>query len=97
MTRYFGDNPLKDRWFAYLDIGSGISIKECPQELLSGKAGGGYRFTMSRFTKLDLLAAIRFMHTHPDVDYYGEIILKEKVNRNIGYIVSASLGIGITF
>ena len=97
MTRFFGNDPLQDRWFAYCDIGSGISIKKDPQELLSGKIGGGYRLSMSRYTKLDFIAAIRYMHTHPDIEYFGEKIGLESVSRSSGHIVSASVGIGITF
>lgn len=95
-TRYFGD-PMADRWFVYTDLGSGISIKSRPQELLSARVGTGYRLSMSRYTKLDFIAAIRFMYTHPDIDYYGEFIDADSVSSNSGYIVSASLGIGITF
>ena len=96
-TRYFGTNSMDDRWFAYCDLGSGISLKKYPQELLGAKLGGGYRLSMSRTTKLDFIAAIRFMHTHPQIDYFGSIIDKDSVDRNDGYILSASVGIGITF
>ena len=97
MTRYFGADPMADRWFAYCDLGSGISFKEHPQELLTGKIGGGYRLSMSRYTKLDFIAALRFVHTHPDVYHYNETIEKHSINRNSGYLISASFGIGITF
>ena len=96
-TRFFGQNALKDRWFAYCDIGSGISIKRSPQELMTAKLGGGYRLTLSRLTKLDLLASIRFIHTHPDIDFYGESIVEEHVIRNTGYVLSTTFGIGLTF
>ena len=97
ITRFFKENPMGDRWFAYCDIGSGISLKERPQELIIGKLGGGYRLSMSRYTKLDFIAAIRIAHTHPDIDYYGLPIDRNDIARNVGYVVSASLGIGITF
>lgn len=97
MTRFFGNDPLQDRWFAYCDIGSGISIKKDPQELLSGKIGVGYRLSMSKYTKVDFIAALRCIHTHPDIEYFGEKISLESVSRSSGYIISASVGIGITF
>ncbi len=97
VTRFFGPDPLKDRWFAYCDAGSGISLKKKPEEILTAKLGGGYRMSLSRFTKLDFLASLRFVYTHPDIDFYGESIATENISRNIGYILSASFGIGLTF
>lgn len=96
MTRYFGDDPMADRWFAYCDLGSGISIKSNPQELLGAKIGGGYRLSMSKYTKLDFIASVRVMHTHPDIYHYNELIYTQSINRNSGYLISASFGIGIT-
>lgn len=96
-TRFFGPDPLKDRWFAYCDVGSGISLKKNPEEILTARLGGGYRMSLSRFTKLDFLASLRFVSTHPDIDFYGEPIGAEYIGRNIGYILSASFGIGLTF
>ena len=86
-TRFFGPDPLKDRWFAYCDAGSGISLKKNPEEILTAKLGGGYRMSLSRFTKLDFLASLRFVYTHPDIDFYGERIGTEYISRNIGYIL----------
>lgn len=96
-TRYFGDNPINDRWFAYCDIGSGISIKDKPAELITAKAGGGYRMSLSRVTKLDFLASLRFIYTHPDIIYYDAVIPSHDIGRNDGYIMSVSVGIGLTF
>jgi len=96
-TRFFGDDHLRDRWFAYCDIGSGLSMKEHPQALFTAKAGGGYRLSFSRLTKLDFIASIRFIHTHPDIIFYGEKIRMEQINRNIGYTLSTSFGLSITF
>ena len=97
MTRYFNENSMGDRWFAYCDVGSGISIKNKPQELITGKLGGGYRLSMSRYTKLDFIAALRIIHTHPDIKYYELPISQDQISHNVGYVISASFGIGITF
>lgn len=97
LTRYYGEDPMKDRWLAFLDVGSGISIKEHPQKLLSGKVGIGYRLSLSRNTKLDFTAALRTVLTHPDIDYYGTPIPYERVNRNNAYISALSLGMAVTF
>lgn len=96
-TRYFGDNHLEDRWFSYVDLGSGLSLTETPRELLTAKLGAGYRVSLSRLTKLDFIASLRYIHTRPDINYHGTIIPMEHVGRNIANIVSASLGIGLTF
>lgn len=96
-TQYFGDNHLEDRWFSYVDLGSGLSLTETPRELLTAKLGAGYRVSLSRLTKLDFIASLRYIHTRPDINYHGTIIPMEHVGRNIANIVSASLGIGLTF
>lgn len=96
-TRYFGSDPLKDRWFAFMDAGSGISLKNNPQEIFTGKIGGGYRMSLSRYTKLDFIMSLRTVYTHPDVIYYSEIIDRDSIIRNDGYTCSLSFGIGITF
>lgn len=96
-TRYFGDDPLSDRWFAYLDLGSGISLKMPPQEIFTGKIGGGYRMSLSRNTKLDFIAALRMTYTHPMVIYEDTVIRHDKINRNDAFISAISVGIGITF
>ena len=96
-TRYFGDNPLNDRWFGFVDLGSGLSIKSDPKEILTGKIGGGYRLSLSKYTKLDFIMSLRTIYTHPDLIYYNEIIGKDKIMKNDGYACSLSCGIGITF
>ena len=96
-TRYFGPDPEKDRWFTYFDVGSGLSIQDKVSPILSAKVGGGYRISLSRYTKIDFIASIRFIHNRPSLYYYGEQIDDRYVDRNIGYSVAASLGIGITF
>lgn len=96
-TRFWGDNYMLDRWFTLLDIGSGICLKESPQEIVTGKIGGGYRISLSRNTKLDFIAAIRMLYTHPDIIYYKESIDINHINRNDGYIGSIFLGISLTF
>ncbi len=97
LTRYFGKDHLEDRWFAFVDMGSGISIKENPQELLSGKIGFGYRISLSRITKLDFHAALRSCMTHPDIQYYGIEIPYDRINRNNAYVSALSIGMALTF
>lgn len=96
-TCYFGNDPSADRWFTFLDLGSGICLKKPIQEILTGKIGGGYRMSLSRNTKLDFIASLRMTYTHPTVIYYDEEIPMDKVNRNNAYLSAISLGLGITF
>lgn len=97
ITRYLGCNHLSDRWFTFLEGGSGISIKEHPQEIFCGKIGGGYRISLSRLTKLDFIAAFRMLYTHPDIMYYGYEISRELTNRNDGHVGSLFFGLSLTF
>lgn len=97
LTRFYGSAPFKDSWFAFLDLGSGFSIKKEPQEILTGKIGGGYRMALSRKTMLDFLVSLRSVYTRPDIYYYGVRIPNENINRNNAYISALSFGMAITF
>ena len=96
-TRYFGDNPLKDRWFTFLDAGTGISIKSTPDAIIAGKVGAGYRLSLSKSAKLDFLCALRVIRTHPDISDYDQAAIPENVFLNEGIIGSLAFGIGLTF
>ncbi len=96
-SRYFGHSAMEDRWFTFIDAGSGIGIKSDPQEIYIGRLGGGYRLSLNRSANLDLMASFRFMCTHPDIIHYGEIITKDLINRNNSYMTSLNIGIGLTF
>lgn len=96
-TRLFKCNPYGDRWFTFLDLGSGIDLKKEPQELLCGKIGGGYRLSLSRKSGLEFLFAYRMSFTHPEVSYDGYQVKLEKINRNNAYISALSMGIRLTF
>ena len=96
-TRYFGKDPLSDRWFAFTDLGSGICFKRQVQEILTGKIGGGYRMSLSRYSKLDFIISARMTYTHPQITYDQEVISQEMVRRNNAYVSALSLGLGLTF
>ena len=97
LTRFFDFNRYNDNWFVYFDIGSGISLKRKPQEIVTGKIGCGYRIVLSKDTALDFVAALRCAYTHPDINYYGVRIPHENINRNNAYVSALSLGMGLTF
>ena len=96
LTRCFREDCSQDCWFAFVDLGSGISLKKHPQEILTGKIGGGYRLSLNRRTKLDFIVALRSAYTHPDIEYYGVPIPHESINRSNAYISAVSLGMAIT-
>ena len=100
MTHYFGTiHPLHyhDTWLAFADIGTGVSIKHEPQEIVTGKLGGGYRINLSPDTKLDFIAALRLAYTHPQIMDGNDIITLKWTNRNNAFLQSFSIGMAITF
>lgn len=96
-TRFFRRNSTGDRWFCFLDLGSGICLKSGPQALLAGKAGGGYRIALSRDTSLDFIFTLRTTLGHPVIDFYGDIISMDRVNRNNAYANAVSIGLSVNF
>lgn len=96
-TRYFGKDPLEDRWFTFVDLGSGICIKKEPQEILVGKLGGGYRISLNRSTKLDFIVSARITYTHPQVVHDGVEIPLTRTNRNNAYVSALSVGMAVSF
>ena len=95
-TTFYKQNSKGDRWFSLVDVGSGFSIKERPEELISGKIGGGYRISLSKDTKLDFIVSLRSVLTHPDIIYYGTEIPADKVNRNNAYVSAISFSMALT-
>lgn len=92
-TRFFKENAKKDRWLTFIDLGSGITVRKHPQEILTGKLGAGYRISLSEGTKMDIIASFRMNYAHTDI--IG--ISFEKINRNNYYASSASISISLTF
>ena len=96
-TRYFMENVHGDRMFAFMDLGSGISLKKDPQEIMTGKIGCGYRISLSGRTKIDFLAAIRGTYSHKNIFFDNIRIPHERINRNNVYGCALSCGISISF
>lgn len=97
LTRFYGASHMDDRWLTFVDLGSGLSLKKNPQEILTAKVGGGYRLSLSRNTKLDIIFSLRSVLTHPDITYYDTAIDRSRINRNNAYLSAASLGLALTF
>ena len=95
-TRYYGDDPLNDRWFTFIEAGSGLSLKLPAQEIFGCKAGGGYRISLSRHTKMDFLLAVKVNYTHPDIIYDNVIIDHDRINKNGMTITAITLGMAIS-
>ena len=96
-TRYFGADPLGDRWFIFADGGSGICLKTPVQEILTAKMGGGYQISFSRNTKLNFLFSVRSTYTHPGIYYDDSMIPMNRTNRNNAVVSAVSIGLGLTF
>lgn len=96
-TRFFHDDASSDRWFAFVDAGSGISFKMPVQEIVTGKIGGGYRLALSKDTGLDMICSLRMTYTHPQIIYDKVPIHNDKVNRNNAYVSAFSLGLALVF
>ena len=96
-SRHYGDNPLSDRWFTFIDAGSGFTIKLPVQAIASVKLGGGYRMSLTPDSKIDVVAALRSTYTQPQIYHDGELIDRKYTNRNDVYLFSASVGISLTF
>ncbi len=96
-TRYFKSSVQGDRWLTFIDLGSGISIKKHPQEILTGKIGTGYRISLSERTKLDFLLSVRMNYTHNDIIFENTEINFERINRNNVYGCAVSVGVSLSF
>lgn len=96
-TRFFGNNPMADRWFTFIDLGSGLTLKRPLQEILAGKLGFGYRISLSRDTKLDFHLAARMTYTHKNIIYDNTMIPFDKINRNNIYVGAVSAGMAVVF
>ena len=94
-TCFFGKEYMADRWFSFIEAGSGISLKLPPQEIFACKAGGGYRISLSRNTKMDFIVAVKVNYTHPDVIYEDVRIEHDRINRNGMTLTSVSVGMAI--
>lgn len=95
-TRYFRPSAKDDRWFAFLDAGSGISTSSHPQATLNGKLGAGYRISLSRAAKLDFSLAFRMTLTHPEIEYDGYLVDFSKINRNNAYVSAIAISMTLT-
>lgn len=96
-TRFFRQDSKSDRWFCFIDAGSGICIKQEIQETAAAKIGGGYRLALGREVCIDFLIAGRLTYTHPQIVFEGNAIPLSSTNRNNAYISGISVGMALSF
>lgn len=96
-TRYFREDAKGDRCFAFMDLGSGLSLTRHPQAPASGKIGAGYRISLSPASKLDFLLAYRMVLARPEIDFDGYEVPVNRINRNNAYVSAMSIGVALTF
>ena len=99
---YFGKDPSKGRWLAFLDAGPGLSGYGDDLSL-SGmfKAGTGYRIPLGRYTRLDFLVSFRTVVTGKGImgsSMSSSIYIpEENLRRSDALYLAMTFGIGITF
>lgn len=96
-TRYMKEDNSSDRWFTFIDAGSGISVNKPIQEIITGKIGGGYRIALGGECNLDLLLSVKMTYTHPEIIYDKKPIDISRINRSNAYLNAVSVGLSISF
>ncbi len=96
-TWLFGREPsAPSRWLAFLDGGWAISNSDYNAGAI-GRAGAGYRLSLSRSVKLDLMLSYEFAYAETDIfDESGAAVLRDRIRRNDNYFSSINLSLGIT-
>ncbi|MGM9762939.1 MAG: hypothetical protein ACI3ZQ_02830 [Candidatus Cryptobacteroides sp.] len=96
LSFYGKENRFKDRWFGFVDAGSGLSIQSKVKPIICGKIGCGYSFTLSGITSLELLFSLNGIYLQPDARYVGSVDESKLFKSHLG-VISASFGIGLKF
>lgn len=97
---YSGDDPMRNRWIVFCSAGAGFNDIRNPWKLSAeGKLGGGYRISLNRSVKLDLVFAFQEVYTHPRAyeSDAGNYVPQERLRRNDAYISAFALGIALVF
>ncbi len=95
-TWLFGKSTMGSRWLAFLDGGWAFSTSDYKAGVI-GKAGAGYRISLSRSVKLDFMLSYEFASTDVDIyDEAGDRVSPSRIRRNDNYFSSINFSIGIT-
>lgn len=101
VTVFYGQNPLKGRWFSFTDAGVGIGSFSEKDLSPFGKLGAGYRVSLSRSVKLDFMLAWQLLFSHPeiteDIGGVSTPVTGSRLRRNDIAANALSFGIGLNF
>lgn len=101
-TYYFGKDPAKSRWMAFLDAGPGLSGYGDDMSA-SGivKIGSGYSIPLGKYTRLDFLVSFRNVITNKKMmgsSMSSSIYIpEENLRKNSSLHMAMTFGIGIRF
>ena len=100
LSWYSGGDPMKNRWMSFCSVGAGFNNPDMLSRISAeGKAGGGYRISLNRHVKMDLLLAFQEVYTH--IRAYendtGSYVPEERLRRNDTWIGAFTFGIGLVF
>lgn len=101
LTVLFGRDPLKARWFSFIDGGAGIGTATEARFSPAAKLGGGYRISLTRSAKLDFILSLRSIYTQPQITEFsdGDMVKvpSERIRRSQAFYNAIMLGIGLNF
>lgn len=97
---FYGRDPMKNRWMSFCSVGAGFNNPDMLSRISAeGKAGGGYRISLNRHVKMDMLLAFQEVYTH--IRAYendtGSYVPEERLRRNDTWIGAFTFGIGLVF
>lgn len=100
-TLFFGKDPMRARWFSFLDGGAGIAVGRVTPLAPIARIGTGYRISLTRSAKLDFLMSLRGIYTHPQVkepvDGMPADVPQERLRRSQAFYGALTFGIGLNF
>ncbi len=94
-TWLFGKKADHSGWLCYVDAGCGFRDAG-GKPAITGKAGGGYRLSLSGKVNLDFLLSYRIAYAELPLVENGENVPESRIMRNNNYLSAINIGIGIT-
>lgn len=99
VTWFYGRDPMRNRWMTFCSAGAGFNNPDLKRISAEGKAGGGYRISLNRHVKMDLLMAFQEVYTHIRAFEYdtGNYVPADRLRRNDTWISAFTFGIALVF
>lgn len=101
LTVLFGRDPLKARWFSFIDGGTGIGTGTVARFSPVAKIGAGYRISLTKSAKLDFMLSLRSIYTHPQITEFSEgdmvQVPSDRIRRSQAFYNAVMLGVGLNF